>query len=405
MVNKIKLLEDADVYDINNFKSPPIFKLPAGTEADQVPILKGWKSWHKITLSDGREGLIPGIIKIQLLGSIVPKGGGWANFRKVLKDENPARLGFDMPDCIKSYEKEVVEAIRTDNDPARIIVHCSEAGAGRLLQKELIGENVIERLLKNALKLDAFSIKALIILQKVQQRKVISDTLLGLLAEKACNEKIEYYARYEYLSYLLSPELESNWTGLIPGILGAHRSIKKVSAVYFISLKNLWVATHDSRILDALISHLDEHFAVKDILKSTTFTTFYEKAIAWGAADELLDIGDPRGIREIIPGLLKYMALSYEFLLGNEKLQIYIPIKEWVVRHGDIFLPDLIKGIEHKEEYARLFVVNCLLEIGDSDGKKAIVKLKDDPKKIVRDYVRSLTNLLKEFDGSLDTAK
>lgn len=67
---KLRLLQKTKVYDKKAVKGPPILELDEGAELQGGnKLMKRLKPWLEVTLPDGRQGLIPGETKIQILST------------------------------------------------------------------------------------------------------------------------------------------------------------------------------------------------------------------------------------------------------------------------------------------------------------------------------------------------
>jgi hypothetical protein len=395
---KIKLLEEAKVYDINNLKATPILELASGTELEVENVMKAWKAWYKVTLSDGRIGLISTLTKAQSLGYISPKAGGWSNFVKVLASGNPDRYGYNMAECIQEYEREIIKHIQTDKNPEAVILGCESAGEDGFLQEEVINNNVIEHLAKNALKPSLASIQILVKIERLQKRHLLNDGIIKLLIEKA--RKSDALWMDPHVSFLVDIALLRQSSQLVDEIIEIYRT-SKYQYFEFGGFRDLHRITKDDKIVDFLITQLDRGFRVLDKhAQANNLSDLFLSTDRWGpayyAAEELLTIADPRGISEIVPHILAFVAGEHidnirSYLQGGGGGHLGNPeLREWVVEHGQIFFPYLIEGLNYKNAEARCFAINCVMNIGYPEGIEAIKSLRNDPDKKVKKYVEDV---------------
>jgi hypothetical protein len=342
----IKLLEPAKVYDINNLKASPIAELPAGSEIDVENILKAWKPWYKFILPDGRVGVISQLTKSQMLGYEAPKAGGWANFLKVLESANPQQYGYDLPDCIKAYEREIIRHIQTDKNPEAVILGCSQAGADRLLQQEVVGDDLIKNLHEKANKLDFNAINVLARIEEAQKRRLISDALIRLLLEQV--NDASKWAQCASALYLI--EATRNDGQLMRVVLNAYASHAD-QWWNFPKFSVFWKHTADDRIIDFLVGLLDKGFqeAYDDLTDLSISGLFIKKnrfSTAYYAAIELLEIGEERGVREIVPHLLEFVAHKSQEITDSE-------LTNWCISHIGVFEPYLKEHLNHPDDRIR----------------------------------------------------
>jgi hypothetical protein len=299
---------------------------------------------------------------IQNFGVIAPKGGGWSNFIKVLRSYNPQQYGFDLPDCIQAYEREIIETIQTEENPEVLIIKCSEVGADDVVQKAALNDNLIRSLIDRSR--DATNDRwgsathALIAIEKIRKDgKLISSIV----------EAFRIHQREEYLA-----------------------------------VKLLSLVTQDDQVMNLLIDLLGTPFLV--YLPRSTFETLYSIAnemtvtesgalklpdrwvpgSAMGAAEVLLATGDKRLIRKIVQHLFEFIASD-----GFDRNTLNGPMKEWCYRYKKELRPHLMEGLNHENNKVRVFAVNYLFsKIGDSECMEAINKMKNDPDPEVREAVK-----------------
>lgn len=402
----IKLLNSVKVFDINNIKANPIAEIEAGTELEVEIVVKAWKTWSKLTLPDGRVGLIP---QQDLKGSQfgeyhAPKAGGWSNFIKVLASGNPDQYGYNMVECIQEYEREIIEHIQTDKSPEAVISGCMRAGENRFLQEKVINNNVIEQLLKNALKPKLDSIQILVKIEQLQNRHLISDGIIKLLIEKA--RKSYSLQMNPYISFLEDIAIMRQSSQLVDEIIDIYRTSEYQYFEYG-GFKCLHQVTEDDTIVDFLITQLDRGFRVIDKhTKANSLSDLFVYKNRWGpayyAAEELLAIGDARGISEIVPHVLAFVAGEHiknvgSYLAGGIGGHLGNPeLREWVVEHGQVFHSDLVEGLYYDSPNtrgsadARCFAINCLMNIGYPEDIKEVKKLSSDLDKHVSNYVKDV---------------
>ena len=351
---KIQLLESAKVYDINNLKSNPITELEAGTEIEVENVLKAWKAWYKLTLPDGRVGLISVLTKAQSLGYVALKAGGWPNFVKVLGHVNPQQFGYDIMECVKEYERDIVKHIQTDKNPEAVILGCSRAGADWLLEEAVINDNVVDLLTKKARKPDISAIQTLVIIERVQKRQLISDGIIKLLIGKArvtdtCNMET-------YTGFLVDIACVRQSNQIVDDIIDIYRA-SKYEYITYGGFRGLHKITKDDRIVDFLIAQLDQGFRVydkfsPDLSVADLFVTKYRWGPAYYAAEELLAIGEERGIHEIVPRLLEFLVYKNPETVGKI-LGSDTELVDWCVRNRNTLNPYLHDGLNHKDEKIR----------------------------------------------------
>ena len=382
---KIKLLESSKVYDINNLKANPIFELATGTEIEVQNVLKAWKAWYKLTLPDGRIGLISSLTKAQVLGSVVPKAGGWSNFIRVLESDNAEQLGYDLLECIKEYEREIIMHIQTDKDPEAVILRCSRSGADWLLKKEVVNDDVIQllrtkssQLLTKSSTLNKYPLPifALAEIEKAQKEQYVDNNLIELLVEKAKSD--ELYTRSSSISALEAIECARKNGVLIPIIIDACRVHGENCSI------TLWKSSQDDRIIDFFIEQLDRNFLEIDSLKSSIVHTVFYPGAALVAAEILLMTGKERGIREIFPHIMEYVK--------NGDSRVKDEMAKWCIKHSSILIEYLIiefLKLDINSFEAYMFVAKCIPEIADIDAKElTVLENSSDPG--VRRYAENL---------------
>lgn len=400
----IKLLEPANVYDINNIKANPIAELNAGTEVEVESVFKAWKVWYKVKLPDGRVGLIPTLTKAQSLGYLAPKAGGWSNFVKVLASGNPEQYGYDMDECIKEYEQEIINHIQSNKD-VDVILGCARVKADWLLQEEVINQDVVDHLAKKALKSDLSPIQALIKIEQIQKKNLVSDEVIKLLITKAKASDSLMWS--PYISFLIDVALLRQSSTLVDEILDIYRNSKYQYFAYG-GFRALHLITNDNRIIDFLVDQLKLGFRLIDKYTQTqSLSDLFIYKNTWGpayyAAEELLAIGDLRGISAIVPHVLAFVAgehirnIKGSFIPGGSGGHLGNPeLREWVVEHSQLFHSDLVDGLYYNSPEARgsaearCFAINCIINIGYPEGIEDVKKLSSDPDKHVRGYVEDV---------------
>lgn len=346
MSTKIMLLETADVFDIDNINADPITQLDAGTEIEIDSVMKNLKYWRKITLPDGKFGLMSvqtkaKVIEYDPLAPVIC--GRWSNFEKILmSSSNPDQYGFDMPICLKEFEQEVKKLIQTSKKPEMVILACYHAAANGFLKEDVVTENVVDTLNKNALKVDLSAINSLIQIEQIQKRQIISDEIIRRLVEQAkkATPLIEIYT-----DLLVKIAFSHQNQQIVLDILDIYRTATNEDKTYR-SLRGLRSINNDNKIIDLLITQLDQGFRVSDkSVSAQSLSDLFLNPQKWGpafyAAEELLAIGAERGIREIVPHLLKFIG---EYVHRVNMVDYYFNMEEiadWHVRNRDSLSTDL----------------------------------------------------------------
>ena len=232
--------------------------------------------------------------------------------------EHPHKPSFDniKRNEVKTYHNELIEYIKTTQNPAEILSGCGFLDIDRMLQSDVVDDAVMER--------------------KVNQTKNKDQSEDATLALIHIEGKVKKDGK------------------LIPEILFGLRENK-------ILRRELGLISYDDRVIDYLSEKLSLPWIRKDETAAMSlgdlFIEHHRAGLGMIYAEELLRSNNERVFRAIIQNLLNQI-ITWKTQNTFSSDQVFDYMTSWCVKNTDILGPYLAEESNHKNEIARLFIRN-----------------------------------------------